>query len=399
MSPEQAEGKQVDARSDIFSFGAVLYEMVTGQRAFEGDSDISTLTAVLRDDVKPVAEMIPDVPAELDHVIKVCLTKDPDARWQSMREVEMALSGLKRRSDAGVLHKRPGSPPSTPPGSAVQSPISHLPPPAPKSNKRIGLAIAAVAGFIILAGAAAAGWWWTKHRTVAPSPAAIAQAPEVSKPSAISSQPAPTPVPPPSAPETPAPSASVPTQAPSPYATPPRATPSPVPPVIAPPAAPAATPAVTPATAPVPAPAVPRAPGRTVPIDVADGLPFRIALAEDVPANAEEEKALSFRVMEPLKVGDTVLVPRGAVVTGSIASEGGKRFLGLGAKMTFQLDSVDAVDGQKLKVRAAPARKPSGPTTRPIDTGKYAKAKDLAAARGTDYIAYVDGNQTISVRK
>jgi len=67
--------------------------------------------------------------------------------------------------------------------------------------------------------------------------------------------------------------------------------------------------------------------------------------------------------------------------------------------MTFQLNSADAADGQKLAVRAAAARKANGPTTRPIDTGKYAKAKDLAAARGTDYIAYVDGNQTISVRK
>jgi hypothetical protein len=119
-----------------------------------------------------------------------------------------------------------------------------------------------------------------------------------------------------------------------------------------------------------------------------------------VPVSAEEGHALSFRVVEDLKVGNTILIARGATVTGSIASEAGKKkFLGMGGKMTFQLDSVDAVDGQKISVRASAARKGSGPTTRPIDTGKYAKAKDLAAARGTDYIAYVDGDQTVSVKK
>ena len=63
MSPEQAQGKRVDARSDIFSFGAVLYEMATGQRAFESSSTLSTLTAVLRDETRPIFQLAPDVPA------------------------------------------------------------------------------------------------------------------------------------------------------------------------------------------------------------------------------------------------------------------------------------------------------------------------------------------------
>jgi serine/threonine protein kinase len=62
MSPEQAEGKKVDARSDIFSFGSVLYEMVTGRRAFHGDSKLSTLSAILKEDPKPVSSITPDVP-------------------------------------------------------------------------------------------------------------------------------------------------------------------------------------------------------------------------------------------------------------------------------------------------------------------------------------------------
>ena len=99
MSPEQAEGKRVDARSDIFSFGSVLYEMLTGKRAFEGRSGISTLSAILRDDVKPINEAAPDVPPLLEQIVLRCLPKEPAARWQSMKEIEGALLTLQRQLD------------------------------------------------------------------------------------------------------------------------------------------------------------------------------------------------------------------------------------------------------------------------------------------------------------
>src|SRR3984885_8671810 len=102
MSPEQAEGLKVDARSDIFSFGAVLYEMVTGQRAFDGDSGISILSAVLRDEVKPIRDLAPETPAELDDLIARCLRKNPADRWQSMTDVATALTSLRARLDSGV---------------------------------------------------------------------------------------------------------------------------------------------------------------------------------------------------------------------------------------------------------------------------------------------------------
>jgi len=103
MSPEQAEGKKVDARSDIFSFGSVLYEMVTGRRAFHGDSKLSTLSAILKDDPKPVSSIMPDVPRDLEKIISHCLRKDPERRFQHMADVKTLLEELKEESDSGKL--------------------------------------------------------------------------------------------------------------------------------------------------------------------------------------------------------------------------------------------------------------------------------------------------------
>ena len=102
MSPEQAEGKVVDARTDIFSFGSMLYEMVTGQRAFHGDSPLSTLTAVLREEPKALSHIRADVPQELERVITRCLRKDRGRRWQAMSDIRVALQELKEEADSGV---------------------------------------------------------------------------------------------------------------------------------------------------------------------------------------------------------------------------------------------------------------------------------------------------------
>ena len=75
MSPEQAEGKPVDARSDLFAFGSLLYEMVTGQRALHRDSKLSTLSAILKEDPKPVSAIVAEVSHDLDKIITRCLRK------------------------------------------------------------------------------------------------------------------------------------------------------------------------------------------------------------------------------------------------------------------------------------------------------------------------------------
>ena len=99
MSPEQIEGKEADKRSDIFSLGAVLYEMVTGKRAFEGKTTASTIASILAAEPKPLAAIQPQSPPALDHIIKICLAKDPDERLQSAHDVKSQLQWI---AQAGV---------------------------------------------------------------------------------------------------------------------------------------------------------------------------------------------------------------------------------------------------------------------------------------------------------
>ena len=103
MSPEQAAGKPVDARSDIFSFGSVLYEMGTGQRAFQGDSKMSTLAAILNQDPKPASKISRTLPTHPEKIINRCLRKDPTRRFQHMADLKVALEELKEESDSGSL--------------------------------------------------------------------------------------------------------------------------------------------------------------------------------------------------------------------------------------------------------------------------------------------------------
>lgn len=94
MSPEQVEGRELDARSDIFSLGAVLYEMVTGQRAFEGKSQLGVASAILEKEPAALSSTKPLAPQSLDHIIRRCLAKDPEDRWQTTRDLAIELASV-----------------------------------------------------------------------------------------------------------------------------------------------------------------------------------------------------------------------------------------------------------------------------------------------------------------
>jgi len=125
-------------------------------------------------------------------------------------------------------------------------------------------------------------------------------------------------------------------------------------------------------------------------------------IEQDVPADAPEGLGLSFTVSEELRIGEKTVIAKGATVTGAVTGESGKKkFLGIGGghKLMFRLVQVDAVDGKKLAVRALAGRSGEGVTVRSFDTNKGSKAKGYVAMQGTVYVGYIDGDQTVAVRK
>ncbi|MCC6537041.1 MAG: serine/threonine-protein kinase [Bryobacterales bacterium] len=151
MSPEQAEGKRVDTRSDIFSFGAVVYEMATGQRAFRGETAMSTMASILREDPAPVMELRPGLPVELNQIVVRCLRKDPERRFQHIEDVAVALAEL--GDSPGALAPGAGVP------RAASAPVRW-------TQRRAALA----AGLLLLLPAAAGAVWWWKAGRRLPAP-------------------------------------------------------------------------------------------------------------------------------------------------------------------------------------------------------------------------------------
>ena len=103
MSPEQAEGKPVDHRSDIFSLGIVLYEMTTGERPFKGDTSLSVLSSIIKDTPRPVTDVNRTLPRDLARIVRRCLMKDPDDRYQSARDIRNDLDELRQSIESGEI--------------------------------------------------------------------------------------------------------------------------------------------------------------------------------------------------------------------------------------------------------------------------------------------------------
>jgi serine/threonine protein kinase/Tol biopolymer transport system component len=157
MSPEQVQSKAVDQRSDIFSFGCILYEAATGERPFQGDTDIEVLHKILREKPPAVDQLNPAVPAELRRLVRRCLAKDPEQRYQSMKDLAIELNDLAEEYD----QLSPASSPSS--STAEVAPVV-----GPGRRFRIGAVVTgAVVLGAILAGAYFLGQW--RSRPAAPA--------------------------------------------------------------------------------------------------------------------------------------------------------------------------------------------------------------------------------------
>ena len=147
MSPEQVRGRAADKRSDLFSFGTILYEMLSGQRAFRGDTAADTITAILSKEPPDISQTNKDVPPGLDRIVRHCLEKNPEERFESARDVAFDLEAL----------------------SSVSTPTGVTPMPAPAKRARwIGPALIAAA--VALAAGLAAGYRYGKKAGFIPPP-------------------------------------------------------------------------------------------------------------------------------------------------------------------------------------------------------------------------------------
>lgn len=370
MSPEQAEGKRIDVRSDIFSFGSILYEMLTGKRAFESDTMVSTLSAILRDEPEPVGPIPDDAHGDLEGIISRCLRKDPDRRWNSMSDLKSALQDLREESVSGSSMNARLTP-------------KRVPSQMPKTGWVLGagvILVAAVAAWFTLGGKAnypmvpptapwAAGETPAKKSSAFP---ATADAPltndqviemvksGVSKNIIVSHI------------RNSKTNFTFSTEDLIDLAK--KDVPGDIIEVMRNPHA--ADPA---APAPVSPPQALHATlnaGHEVPFLAASDIPF---------SAAGDGSRIEFVVAEDVKAGDQVVIAKGAHGFGSLIDAEKRKLFGRGGKVTVRLESVKAVDSQNIKLRSVPV------------SVSASKVKDVAITKDSAFTAVVEQDTAVSV--
>ena len=181
MSPEQAQGqtKEIDQRSDIFSFGCILFEATTGKKPFEGDSIVKSLHSLIYEPAPQIKDLNPSAPADLQRIVRRCLAKDKEERYQTIKEVAIELKELRRELESGADFDTTVPPPAssatalrTDGGSTIQSTVARsgsMPPTASsaeylvsgirKHKRSVGVTLA-----ILLVVISGAGYWFFKYR-------------------------------------------------------------------------------------------------------------------------------------------------------------------------------------------------------------------------------------------
>ncbi len=388
MSPEQAQGARVDQRSDVFSFGCVLYEMITGRKAFLEGSPLLTLTSILRDEPPAISGIAPGTPVELEQIVYRALRKEPGQRYQSMQEMHDELAALKLRSDSGVMMAPAiiGLPRNEHP--------TRIRPAAPKNR----LAAPSIVIFLVLV--SAAGWFWFsrgRSRPQAPAQSNAASPTAVPKPSALS----------------PAVlnneailemvQAHVPESVIIGQIQASRTNFTLTTPEIIRLTKGGVSEAVihamrNPGSAEAAATGTPPA-AQTRMVNLIGGLPFEIALTQDVPSDCQPGELLHFRATTDVTVGDTVVIAKGAAVVGVIVDAAKRKFLVHTTRPTFRLMEATAVNGEKVKVRATAGHLGESRKNPYLDPLGGIRSKDAIAPAGSRFLAYFDGDQTLSVPK
>ena len=429
MSPEQAEGKQVDARSDMFTYGSVVYEMLAGKPPFAGGSQIATLTAILRDE--PAALPV-TVPADLVALVNRCLRKSPADRYPNMNEVRAEMARIKAAHDSGILSAT-GSQPPIPQSPGSQSPVPLAAAPRLKAKGQSGLWLG-LGSFAVVAAAFAAFLWPRLHPTPPPErsdPADLA---------VVAHQPPP----PPHLPDVltnesviemvkaKLPERFIVSQLRTAKTHFELTTPElirlgqsgvsesvvavmrdpkvvlPASPLPSPASAPAAAKSVAntvasqaPASA-LPSTALPKTdapaaggtPAKASAI-LADGTRIRIMLDEDVPRAPRPAAPLKISVSENVSVNGRVIIAAGAPIMATLSIAPGRKLLGRGPRVLFLLESVRAVDGRQIRLRSRVSGGPADQTRRPIDASGLSAGtvpEGILVTKGPEIYCYIDGD-------